>query len=68
MDGNMTTSSSRETQQERASEHAEGQGERSDHGRTGEGAASALQYLISQDQHRKQARESAAPSGAGVHP
>jgi hypothetical protein len=67
MDGNMTMSSHGETKQEHPGDQAPGHAERADHGRTGEGAASALQYLISQDQ-RKHSREPAAPSGASVHP
>ena len=64
----MTTSSPGDTKQEHPGEQSEARSDRADHGRTGEGAASALQYLISQDQHRKQNRDPAPRSGSSVHP
>jgi hypothetical protein len=44
-------------------------GQSSDHGRTGEGAASALAHLISQDQkHRNQSNHPEEPSAGSGHP
>lgn len=65
----MTKSSPSDTKQEPVQHDPAGPGESSDHGRTGEGAASALAHLISQDQkHRKQSGDPDEPSAGSGHP
>lgn len=65
----MTKSSPSDTRQEQSSQEQPAHRDRKDHGRTGEGAASAMQQLISQDQrHRHQNGEPEEPSAGSVHP
>ncbi|HEY8049348.1 MAG TPA: hypothetical protein VIE63_09260 [Ramlibacter sp.] len=65
----MTKSSPSDTKQEPQRHEFALRGDSSDHGHTGEGAASALAHLISQDQnHRKQSGDPEEPSAGSGHP
>jgi len=63
----MTNSTSSDNQQEHGGQEQSAHGEASEHGHTGEGSASALAHMLSQDQkHRKQnAEPEDAPAGRG---
>jgi len=64
----MTNSASSDNQQEHAGQEQSSHGQASQHGHTGEGSASALAHMLSQDQkHRKQqnAEPEDPPSGRG---
>ena len=65
----MTKSSPSDTKQEPQQRDPALPGDSSEHGHTGEGAASALAHMISQDQkHRKQSGDPEEPSAGSVHP
>ncbi|HUR90377.1 MAG TPA: hypothetical protein VMZ74_14925 [Ramlibacter sp.] len=65
----MTKSSPSDTKQEHAGQEWSMRGEASEHGQTGEGAASAFAHMISQDQkHRKQILDPDEPSATSGHP
>jgi hypothetical protein len=65
----MTNTGASDTQQEHAGQEQSDHGESSSHGRTGEGAASALAHMRSQDQKHWNVNgdPQAPPSGSG-HP
>ena len=65
----MTQISPRDTRQQPVQHDPSAPGEAPEYGRTGEGAASALAYLISQDRnHRQQSGDPDKPSGGSGHP
>jgi hypothetical protein len=65
----MTQSSQSETKQEQSQQQQSVHGEAAEHGHTGEGSASALAHMLSQDKkHRRQNGESDEPSGGSGHP
>jgi hypothetical protein len=65
----MTKSSPSDTKQEHSRDEQNVHGERLEHGHTGEGAASAMQHMISQDQkHRRQNGEPEEPGAGSGHP
>ncbi len=66
----MTKSSPSDTKQQPVQRDPAAPGESSsEHGRTGEGAASALAHMISQDQkHRSQSGDPHEPSAGSGHP
>lgn len=65
----MTKSSPSDTRQEPVQRDPSAPGESHEHGRTGEGAASALAWLVSQDRsHRQQSGDPDEPSAGSGHP